>query len=115
MSEIKEVGVRSLDEDLAVAADVAVVGPLARDAEDGPRLLGPIHEVGGLKDGHPLPPVDEHPIIVPPPKNGWAFLGLAGDDETLDRPLVEVLAVGGVDVRAVGLVLVPHPPAARRL
>ena len=115
MGEVEEGGLGALDDDLAVAADVAVVGTLARDAEDGPRLLRPIHEIGRLKDTHPLPAVDEHPVRALPPEDRRALLGLVRDDRSGDGPFEKILAVGGVDVGAVGFVLVPHPPAAGRL
>ena len=115
MGEVEEVGLRALDDDLAVAADVAVVGARARHAEDGPRLLRPIHEIGRLQDTHPLPAIDEHPVRALPPEDRRALLGLVRDDRPGDVPLEKVLAVGGVDVGAVRFVLVPHPPAAGRL
>jgi hypothetical protein len=62
VSEVKEEGAVALDADLAVAPDIAVVRTSSGNVQDRPRLLGPIRQVCGAKDGHPLPAVNEHPV-----------------------------------------------------
>ncbi len=111
MGEIEDVCLAALNDDLAMAADIGVVRPCAGYVEDRRRLLSPAREIIRAKNGHPFPAVDEHPVGALPPEDGGPFLGCARDDGTGDPPPGKVLAVRSVDVRAMGLVLEPHPPA----